>query len=808
MTEQLRLLVRGFRRRPGFALAFVGTLSTAIGVNAAMFGLVNGILLRPLPFRDPDRLYCVYSTGPDRSREPFSIPDFLDYQQRSRLAEALGASGTWGANLTGDGDPERLLGRWVTPGFFGLLGADPALGRRPLPEEERAGGRRVVLLSHGLWRRRFAADPAVLERTLRLNGESYSVIGVLAPGFVLPGREADLVVPLVLETDARRNARGADFMRMIARLGPGVTPAQFQDEFVRIAQSLRQEYAETNAAKTGVSLAGVHAEIVGSVRVLLLTLQGAMALMLAIAAVNLANLVLARVAARAQELALRAAIGAGQSELVRLVVGETVLLAVAGGALGLVVAQFALRVLLALGPAELPRRTQLGFDTSVALLAFGLALATGALAGLVPALRAARTDPQDALREHTRSGPGRANRVGRLVLVASEFGLALVLLAGAVLLIQSFLRLSSVDPGWQAPHVLTARLSLPRDRYGNPAALAAFYERLALRLRRLPGVAGAAAASVLPLEDWRATVNFATAGRPLVDGAGAPAAQYRMISEDYFRTLGIPLLKGRGFTAADGPQAAPVAIVNGGLARRFFGEASPIGSTLTIDDGGRPRSVEIVGVVGDVKHYGLDAPATFDVYVPILQIPQPVAVWLANNMSFAVSTAGEPMLLAEPLRRELRAVDPEVPAASVRSLDDALEASLAARRFALFLLNAFALFALFLAAIGTYAVTAQAVAARTREIGVRTALGASQGQVMGLLLRQSLRPVVVGLASGLVVALVAVRMASSLLYGVSPNDPVTLLTVALTLLAVAVLAIAVPGWRALSIPAMRALRSE
>jgi len=800
---------RSLRGRPGFSLVVLATLGIGIGANTAIFSLVRGILLRPLPFAEPDRLVTLWSTGPDRTREPFAIPDFLDIQERTRSLSAVGATGNWSANITTDGEPERLQALWTTPGTLALLGVQPALGRTPVPEEERGGGARVVLLSHGLWRRRFAGDDTVLGRKVLLNGEPFVVVGVLPPDFFPGGREPDLVAPLFIDTDARRTNRVAGFLRLLGRLAPGVTREQAQAELDGIARDLAEQHPDTNAAKTGIGVIALHDEVVGRVRTMVLVLQGAVGLVLAIACANLTHLMLARASTRDHELAIRSGLGAGRGRLARLLVGETVALALAGGVLGLGVGHAGLGLLLALGPPDLPRRGQLGIDGSVALFALGLSLLTGLLSGLVPALRLARSEPQQALQGSGRALTRHTGGHTRRALVALEVGLSLVLLTGAGLLLKSFLRLQAVDPGFDPAHLLTVRLSLPRARYGDPAALAAFYDRLSPRLRELPGAQAVAAASVVPLMEWRASVEFGVEGRPPARAEEAPSALYRMVSPGFFGALRVPLLRGRDFADFDRAPSAPVAIVNQTLARRFFPDRDAVGGFLTIDDGGLPaRKVEIVGVVGDVKHHGLDTPPTYDLYVPMAQIPPAVAIWLANNMSFVVRTAGDPLALADALRREVRAVDPDVPASGVRTMEDALRGSLGARRLNLVLLEAFGLAALLLAAIGTYAVTAQSVAQRTQEMGVRMALGARRGQILALVFGQGLQPVALGLGLGLAASLGVLRLVSRLFFGVSASDPSIFVAVVVLLTLVAMGAVYAPARRATRVDPVVALRSE
>jgi putative ABC transport system permease protein len=808
LRRDLALGLRQLRRQPAFAAAAALTMALGIGANAAVFSLVRAVLLRPLPFAEPERLVTLHSTGPDRTRQPFSLPDFLDLREQNRTLLGLAGYGAWGANLTG-GEAERLAGLWATPGLLRLLGVEPVLGRAPLPEEERAGGTRVVVLTHGLWQRRFGGDEAVLGTSVPLNGEPYTIVGVLPPGFVLPGREAELLVPLVVETDPRRELRRAGFLRVVARLGPGVGREQAQSELTAIAQRLQAAYPDSNATRTGVDVFAVHEEIVGNVRLMLAVVQGAVGLVLLVACANLASLLLARAASRQREMAVRVALGAGRGRLVRQLLTEGLLLSAIGGVLGLLLAQAAIQAFLALGPTDLPRAKGIRLDGGVVAFTAALTLLAGIGFSLVPAVQAARPDPQESLAAGGRGSAGQAMRTrARRALVLSEVALALVLLAGAGLLVKSFRRLQAVDPGYRTGQLLTLRLSLPKARYERRESLAQFHDRLAPRLQGLPGVRATAAASVAPLTPWRATINFTVEGQAPPAPENVPLANYRAVDEHYFAAMEIPVLRGRAFTAADTATTVPIALVNRTLAERYWPGADPVGERLTIDDQPARRSVEVVGVVGDVKHYALDDAPSLDVYVPYVQAPQSVAVWLANSTSWVLRTEVDPRVLAPAVRREVGSVDPEVAATAIQSMDDALRGTVAPRRFNVLLLEAFALGALLLAGSGIYAVTAYLAAQRTRELGIRLALGARRGQILALVLVQGMVPVAGGLALGLAGALALARLVEGLLYGVPARDPATFTVAPLLLAAAAALACALPALRAARLDPVRALRVD
>ncbi len=811
LYRDLRLALRGLRRRPGFAAAFVATLALGIGANTAIFTVVRAVLLRPLPFAGSDRLVAVHSVEPGSDRQPFSIADFLDLRSGARSFEFLAAWGGWSANLTGVDEPVALKAQWTSAGFFASLGVKAALGRTPSAEEEQPGAGRVALLGDGLWRSRFGADPQVLGRVLTLNGEPYTVIGVLPRTFPFFATGAELVSPLSLEADPRRARRASGFLRVVGRLRPGIPAATAMAELNPIVARLRAAYPDTNAGKQGVRLEPLADLVVGSSRRTLLVLQGAVALVLLIACTNLANLLLARTAARRPELALRAALGARRRDLVRQLLVETGALAILGGALGLLVALAGVRGLLALGPAP-PRASEIGMDLSVLLFTLGLSLAAGLGLGLAPALQGGGWGLADRLRGMGRGsidggGRGRRRLRARAVLVAAEVGLSLVLLVGAGLLLRTLHRIQATDPGFRPDHLLTVQLSLPKNRYATPEAIARFADQATARLSTLPGVASVSAASINPLTQWRASIEFTIVGRADIDRAKAPSANYRAIAPGHFRTLGVPLLSGRDVDARDLAESAPVVLISQTLARRHFPDRSPIGERIEIDD--RPwRTVEIVGVVGDVKYTGLDAEPTADVYVPYAQTPPDVSVWLANIFCLAVRTQGAPDRLIPAVQREIRALDRDVATSAARPMEDAFVTSLAERRFHTLLLEIFGAAALALALAGIYALTAFGVVERTREIGVRLSLGSTRGRILALIARQALLPVAIGLAGGVAAALALARLMSGLLVGVPPNDPLTLCAAAVLLALAALTASLLPALRATRIDPVRALRAE
>src|SRR6185295_15282717 len=580
-----------------------------------------------------------------------------DLRQGNQTLTDLSAYGSWGANLTGAGDAERLQGIWAAKDLFGLLGARAVLGRVLLPEDEHPGAPHVVLLTHGLWKRRFAGDAAVLGREVALNGERYTVVGVLAPDFVLPGRKAELAVPQSLEADARRQNRDAGFLRAVGRLRPGASHAAAAADLTAIAARLLAEHPDTNAGASRVAVVPLQEAVVGAHRPLLLVLQGAVGLVMLMVCANLAGLVLARAVSRQEELAVRSALGATRGRLILQLGAESLLLGLLGGLAGILLAYGLVPVLLALGPAELPRSSQVSLDGGAALFGFGLAVLAGLLCGIVPALQA--TGAVRPVGSFTGRTVASTRPHARRAVVLVEVAVSLVMLAGAGLLLKSFVRLQRVDPGFRTEGLLTLRLSLPAGRYAQREQLTAFYDRLQPRLLALPEVEAVGVSSVAPLTPWRASVNFTTEGAVLEGGSEVPLAQYRAIDAGYLAAAGTPLLAGRTFAETDDSGGAPVVLVNRTLASRFFPAGDALGRAIRFDDAGVPaREATVVGIVGDVKHYTLSDAPTFDIYVPLRQAPQAVVRWLANGTSWVLRTRAQPQAMVAAVRAEVARADP------------------------------------------------------------------------------------------------------------------------------------------------------
>jgi len=806
--DELRQAWRALGAHLPFAATAVLITALAIGANTAVFSLVNAVLVSPLPFPHASQLVEVTGRRLDVERDPISLPDYLDLRDGNRSFAVLAAAFQWSANVTG-GEAERLQGMRATSNLFTALGTQAALGRALVPDDESGAARRVVVLSHGLWKRRFGADPNVLGLSIILNGDAYSVVGVLPSAFVYPVRDADLVAPFPTSTDPRRTSRDLGFLRVIGRLRAGVTIEQARQDLDGIVARLRAEYPITNATHAGTTVAEWHSVLVARVRPLLLLLQAAVALVLAVACANLANLFLVAAIRREREFAVRSALGASRARLVREVFAESGLIAIAGCLGGVLLGSVARRMLLALAPGDL-----LTISNDAALdrhvIAFALTAATIATISFaaIPAWRLATGTLGAHLRDGTRT-TGSIGRTARRWLVGIEIALAAALITMTVLLSQSFARLQSVDPGFRADHLLTVRMSLPRGRYRTRADVVRFTEELRSKLLGIRGVDDAAAVNVVPLNGYRATVDFWPADRPEPPAAERPEAHYRMVGPSYLSTFGVPLIQGRALDEHDTSISEPVIVINQTIAHRYWRGRSPVGEYLVVRDTGdntvrRPR---IVGVVGDVKHFGLDTESTADLYIAIPQVPEPSIQWLANNMYWGVRTTGEPAAVRKSVRREIKAVDNDVPA-SMRTMDDMMEVAVAPRRLNLWLVRVFGIAALTLAAAGIYAVTAFSVSIRTREIGIRAILGARPLQNFTIVIADVSKPMLAGLAAGVLLSLAAAPALRTFLFAVNPVAPLTIALVSALLLSVGVLAALIGAWRLKSIDPVIALRTE
>jgi len=807
LVQDLRYAFRRLAATPGFTLLALVTLALGIGANTALFSVLYAVLLKPLPFSEPERLYLVYSRHTSTDRYPFSLPEFCDYRDRNRTLEGFAGFTNWSGNLGGEENTERIPGLRVSANLFDVLGVAAALGRTLRPADDVPGNEKVVVLSHGLWQRRFGGDAKVIGRPITLNGESFTVVGVMGAEFLYPIRDIDLAIPLAPDQDPWRHDRdSSNFVRVVARARASTSREQVTAELDGIGRRLQEEFPGSYARKKGVLVAPYSQELTRNFSGALWMLAAAVALLLLIACANLANLMLIRATARRQELAIRRALGARPGLLVRQLLLESGLLALGGAIAGVLLAYWAVPALVAMSPTAMPRAREIGVELPVLLFAVATAGLAGIGFGLAPAWRAVRVDPNKDLKAESRGGAGDRSRARGLIVVA-QVAVMVVLLTGAALLYQSFQAVLKVEPGFDAG-VLTVRLSLPRKDYDEIGKMRRFYEQLEARVARLPGVASVAAVNQLPLNGALASADYKVEDRPPASDSQLPTANYRMVTPRYFETMRIPLLAGRVLQETDAAGQPTVGVISRALARQSFGELDPVGRRLLVKDAGEFRPIEIVGVVGDVKHASLEAPAEPHLYVPYFQTHPKLLVWLALNQFLVVRASGDALALGPAVRRELRAVDPGVASLGGRLSGDFVATAAAARRFTLVLLTLFAGVALLMASVGIYGVVAYAVAQRTRETGLRMALGASASDILSLVLGEGLRRSAVGIGAGLVAAFAAAHASKSLLFEVGEADPAAYAGVVVLLLAVTLAACLLPAWRAARLDPVRALRHD
>jgi putative ABC transport system permease protein len=804
-AQDVRYAVRALRRAPGFAIAVLLTIALGVGANGAIFSVTDAALLRPLPYHEPDALVHLWTTTPRSltGKGNSAYPNLLDWRRRSTTLSGIAGYHSNRMVLTQGDEPRVLWAGKTSANFFDVLGVTPAVGRRFAEGEDAVGAARVVMLSHGLWVHEFARDSAVVGRAVSLDGAPYTVIGVLPEAFqfALVGA-AEVWVPIDRNAQMREN-RSSSWFDVVARLRPGVRIERAQQEMDAIARDLAREHANENTG-VGVSLVPLRDELTGPVRPVLVVLFGAVGFVLLVALANVANLLLVRGTARAKELGIRAALGAGQARIVRQLLTEGVLLAALGGALGLVVAHFGVRALVATIPPQrlltMPYLADVGIDGRLVGYMLALSLAAGLVFGLIPALRVARPGLFETLRQGAR-GSSAGGAAGRLRdgLVAAELALTVVLVVGAALFGKSLARLLAVDPGFRTDRVFTAYIPLPRADFATNAKRVDFFLRLEDRVRALPAVESVGLTTKLPLDGGN-SASFRVVGQPAPEPGQVPSASFRSVTPDYFRTLGIPLVRGAPFDARADTAAPRVVVINEALARKAFPSEDPIGRQIvTLNDA--PWTV--VGVVGDVAIGKLEDQAPPTIYLPFRQFSD-------ISMRVAVRTRGEVAGLEQSVRRVVRELDPHVALYQVYTMESLVQQSESVfrRRFPLLLVGAFALAALLLAIVGTYGVISYSVAQRLRELGIRIALGATPGSVVGLVVRHAATLALAGIGVGVVTAAVLSRYAASLLYGVRGTDPTTYLTAAAVLGAVAALAAAVPARRATRVDPVVTLRDE
>ena len=817
LIQDFRYGLRMLAKNPGFTAVAVIALALGIGANTAIFSVVNGVLLQPLPYRDPGRLMRISESSPDFRTMSVAYPNFVDWKDQNRNFAGLAALRWNDYDVTGGGEPEHLSGKMVSADFFRVLGITPVLGRDFDPRADRLGASPVVLIGGGWWNRRFASSPAVLGRQLTLNGRSYTIAGVVPASFQIEG-QADVYTLLEQWDDILVRSREMHpGIYVVGRLKPGVTEAQAQSEMTAIAARLAEAYPKSNS-KHGINVAPLAGVIVGDVRPTLLVLVGAVGFVLLISCANVANLLLARSTRRQKEMAIRGAMGAGRGRVVRQLLTETVMLALAGGIAGLAIARWGTQAVLAAVPGGLPRMENIGVDGWVLAFTLGVSLLTGIVFGLAPALQASASDLHEMLKEGSRGSSAGPRRV-RNLLVASEVAAALVLLAGAGLMLRTIWSLARVNPGFEPGHVLTFSIGLSPANTSNSARILETFDQTVDRIQSVPGVKSAGVSALIPLGGNDNEMPFYVKGRP------RPTSQGDMLwtllyvtSPGYLKAMDIPLLRGRYFGRQDMRRGSHVVVIDEVMARTVFPHEDPLGKSIMVADLGGDLGpelaapMEIVGIVGHVNHWGLDSDSTArvrsELYLPLAQVPDQFMKGTAESCVFVVRTGADPLATLPAVRRAVLEAGHDQPVYGVRTMDQIVSASIAGRRFSMLLLGIFAGLALLLAAVGIYGVISYTVAQRTREIGIRMALGAGQADVLKVVVAQGMVPVLAGLAIGLAASLGLTRLMAGLLYGVNAGDPVTFMGVALVLAAVALVATVVPARRATRVAPVVALRYE
>ena len=806
--KELRYGARRLKLSPAFTTIVVMTLALGIGANTAIFSVVNAVLLKPLPYREPDRLLTIEHLYPslDNMQAPVSVRGFIDYRDKTKSFESMAVQSGWGANLTGLGDPERIQGSRVSGQYFATLGAAAARGRTIVPGEDEEGKDRVVVLSHELWQRLFAGDPAAVGKTLQLNGNTYDIVGIMPPEFRdFFNRQAELWVPLAFNP-AQLSGGGYtnEWLALTARLKPGVSSEAAQSEMKLFGEQLKQTYPDQFPPDWSLITTSLDEKATGRIRPALLMLLGAVGFVLLIACANVANLLLARAAGRQKEVAIRTALGASRSDLVRQLLAESVLLAAIGGAVGLAIAWVGVRALSASSLARLVAADGIAIDGTVLGFTIALSLVTGLLFGLVPAAQISMTNFHDTLKEGGRSATAdRGSNAARRVLVVAEVALALMLLTGAGLLIKSFSRILGVNPGFEPANVLTMGIALPAARYPNDTVRVGFWDDALARIAAIPGVRGVAATTVMPFGGGWSTGSFNVEGYEPKEGENDPWGDIRVASPGFAEAMKIPLRSGRFFNDQDVMGSPQVVVVDEEMVSRYWKDADPVGKRIFFGDAGAAdiEYYTVVGVIGHVKQEGLDAEDRVQLYFPHRQA-------VTGNMSVLVRTDIPPTSIIPQVRSAIQSIDKDQPISQVRTMEELLSRSVGQRRLSMLLLGVFAGVALLLASIGIYGVMSYSVTQRGHEIGIRMALGAARTTVLQLVLRQGMTLVAIGLALGIAGAFAVTRFLESQLFGVKPTDPLTFSLVAVVLATVALVATLVPAMRATRVDPMVALRQD
>jgi predicted permease len=808
LWQDLRYGLRTLARKPGFTIVAIIALALGIGANTAIFSVVNSVLLRPLAYHDPAALVVINHDYPKINlKASVSAIGYTHYRDNVKSFETVAAVTGGGFNLTGGGDPEQVNGSMVTHNFFSALGARSLLGRVFLPEEDQPGKNKVVMLSHAFWQRRFGGDPGIVNKTITINDESYMVVGVMPPSFQFGrelGRVVDLWTPIAFTREQLDyNRLTNENLFVFARLKPGVEIGQAQAEMDAIAANLRQQYMPgADRSNWGLTLQSFNELVVGDIRQALWILMGIVGLVLLIACANVANLLLARAADRQKEMAIRTALGAGRRRVIRQLLTESALLAVIGGVLGLALAWFGIGALVKVNQVQIPRVNEIGVDWRALAFTLGVSLLTGVVFGLVPALQSSKADLHETLKEGGRTGTGGSRAWIRNTLVVLEMALALVVLISAGLLIRSFWRLQQVNPGFAPQNTLAMSLSLPATKYKEPAQRANFYKEALQRIRALPGVQSAGAVSNLPLSGDNSSGSFRIEGREVPQGQSLPHGDRWAASDNYFSTMKIPIVRGRFFDDRDTMESLPVAIIDEAMARKYWPDEDPLGKRISFQvvNGNRVWR-EIVGIVGHVRHRGLEGESRVQYYMPHSQTQNAF-------MSLVVRANVDPTSLTGAVRGAISGLDKDMPVFRVKTMDQFVSDSMAQRRFAMTLLGIFAAVAMALACVGLYGVLSYSITQRLHEIGIRMALGARAADVLWLVVGQGMLLALAGVALGGVAAFLLTRLMANLLFGVTASDPLTFATIAMALTVVALTACLAPAFRATKVDPIVALRYE